>query len=141
MKKIGILFLVIVAVMITGRESLKEQKKDIGKFVLENESELENIAEQYLSGEGEPDFEGVKGIRYFPGELPIVEFETGGSGMVSCSTYYGFYYSPEDKPVAFMGSEEPLIQEEDGWMWKSEGDNHGHTSKITDKWYYYDASF
>ena len=28
---------------------------------------------------------------------------------------------------------------ENRWTWRAEGDNHGMTKKISDKWYYFEA--
>ena len=59
------------------------------------------------------------------------------------NTYRGFYYSPDDVPLAFQNTETILYQEDGSnrWTWSSEGDNHGETYKIDDGWYYFSASF
>ena len=57
-------------------------------------------------------------------------------------TYYGYYYSPDDVPLAFQNFDTELTQDgHDYWVWQADGDNHGATSKIIDNWYYFEASF
>lgn len=56
--------------------------------------------------------------------------------------YWGVYYSPDDVPLSFQNTDVPLSPNGDGiWTWQTEEDNHGTTKKITDKWYYFEASF
>ena len=57
-------------------------------------------------------------------------------------TYYGCYWSRRDVPMAFQGVDIPLTQTEDGrWTWAAQGDNHGVTWKLSENWYYFEASF
>ena len=57
-------------------------------------------------------------------------------------TYYGCYYSPDDVPLAFQNSDVPLVQNgHERWEWEAEGDNHGSTERISEKWFYFEASF
>ena len=52
------------------------------------------------------------------------------------------YYSPDDVPLSFQNCNIALIGDgKGGWTWSAEGDNHGRTKKIFDKWYYFEASF
>lgn len=139
--KWGILIVIVmVAVLIKESCSPVNWEKKARELVLENEEELEKIAQQCIAGEEELNFEGIKKIQYWS-DYPLVEFFMGGMGIVPASTYYGFYYSPDDKPMAFMDNGELVTEEKDSWKWTSVGDNHGHVRKIKDKWYYYDASF
>ena len=56
--------------------------------------------------------------------------------------YFGVYYSPDNVPLPFQNADIPLVShDKKGWVWRSEGDNYGATNKITDKWYYFEASF
>lgn len=72
----------------------------------------------------------------------IYEFTIGTKGLVPSSSYYGCYYSPDDVPVAFQNMDVELTCDEDGvWHWQGDGDNHGFTYKIRDKWYYFQAHF
>lgn len=75
-------------------------------------------------------------------EHDMIEFLLAGSGLAPSSSYYGCYYSPDDVPLAFQGMDVTLTEEGPGyWTWTESGDNRGATSKIRDRWYYFEASF
>ena len=83
-------------------------------------------------------FLGYKYVNSWEGSHPMTEFVI----MTYGDTYYGCYYSPDDVPLAFQNTEAALIQENQNlWKWTDEGDNHGTTSKIRGKWYFFKASF
>ena len=47
---------------------------------------------------------------------------------------------PDDEPRGFQSAEVTLVPDgENCWTWRAEGDNHGMTRKIRDKWYYFEA--
>ena len=57
-------------------------------------------------------------------------------------TYKGFYYSPENQPLGFQGTDMDFIEDGQGWRWKEEdGDNWDYTEKIMDKWYFFEMHF
>ncbi|MCC8196737.1 MAG: hypothetical protein LIO49_08105 [Ruminococcus sp.] len=58
-------------------------------------------------------------------------------------TYYGCYYSPDDKPMSYAQTNYHLVKQSEGyWTWEEKGgDNHGEVAKIRDGWYYYSVSF
>ena len=122
---------------------------DISKYVNENYEELEHIAIEYMNGNELDKPQYVKSISvhspdklYVNSNNTIVEFHQGGRGLVSSSTYYGFYYSKNDIPASFQNSGGELTEyEKNKWSWKGVGDNHGSTIKIRDNWYYFEASF
>lgn len=79
---------------------------------------------------------------YRKGEHKKIEFLLTASGLVPSSSYYGCYYSPDDVPLAFQDMRVKLVEDgHDRWVWSEKGDNRGATSKIRDKWYYFEASF
>ena len=106
----------------------------------ENAEVLEESLGTDLSG-GYP---GGLGIQYYNcwGEdsgHPIGEFCFGPS-ILHGRQYYGCYYSPDDVPRGFQNVEVTLVPDgENRWTWRAEGDNHGMTKKISDKWYYFEA--
>lgn len=114
----------------------------ISKYVNENYNELYEVAQEYING-NKPEYkEEIKRISVYNDDNTIVEFSTGGSGMVPSSTYIGFYYSENDTPAAFQNEKFDLKKiGKNKWEWKEDGDNHGITIKIRDNWYYYEASF
>lgn len=115
-----------------------EQRVD--RFVAKNAEVLEESLGTDLSG-GYP---GGLGIQYYNcwGEdsgHPIGEFCFGPS-ILHGRQYYGCYYSPDDEPRGFQSVEVTLVPDgENRWTWRAEGDNHGMTKKISDKWYYFEA--
>ena len=76
-------------------------------------------------------------VNHWPGEHPMVEYllPTLRPG------YYGFYYSPDDVPLAFQNAAVPLEAAGRGWSWRAEGDNHGFTRRLSPRWYYFEAHF
>lgn len=72
----------------------------------------------------------------------MVEFFSGAKDLCSEMTYTGFYYSPDDTPRGFQGSEVEFVPHESGWLWQEEnGDNRQYTEKIIDHWYWYEVHF
>lgn len=69
----------------------------------------------------------------------ILEFYCGGSGLVTGSTYTGFYYSKDDTPYGMEFDGYGLTEIEAGvFEWQNEDGSHKiHTEKIRDNWYYY----
>lgn len=72
-----------------------------------------------------------------------VEFYCGGSGLVPSSSYYGFYYSPDDLPLAVdVTLTENLRPVGDGFGWEEpDGDNRYYTERIMANWYYYESHY
>lgn len=112
----------------------------VSRFVAKNAEVLEESLGTDLSG-GYP---GGLGIQYYNcwGEdsgHPIGEFCFGPS-ILHGRQYYGCYYSPDDEPRGFQSVEVTLVPDgENRWTWRAEGDNHGMTKKIQDRWYYFEA--
>lgn len=131
-----ILWLAALAVLFIW--SLPEQR--VSRFVAKNAEVLEESLGTDLSG-GYP---GGLGIQYYNcwGEdsgHPIGEFCFGPS-ILHGRQYYGCYYSPDDVLRGFQNVEVTLVPDgENRWTWRAEGDNHGMTKKISDKWYYFEA--
>lgn len=100
------------------------------------------IEEPLVDHNGVPVIWGVKSHNTWEGEHDMTEFILFHSGFGSETTYYGCYYSWDDVPLAFQNQDAALVQHGHAyWNWKGEGDNHGATQKIMDRWYYFEASF
>ena len=69
----------------------------------------------------------------------IVDFQCGGTGIATNSTYVGFYYSRDDTPFAVVFEGERLTETSTGvFEWQNENGSHAIlTVKIRDNWYYY----
>lgn len=74
-------------------------------------------------------------------EDELVEFRVGGAGLVANSTYYGFYYSPDDTHKTFQGADVPLNINKDLADWYGEGDNWGKSTRMIKNWFWYEAHF
>ncbi len=120
-----------------------DRERAVARFVRHHQTQLTELAEGWLAaGTGDRRFKGVEVEGICPGEHPIVQFFYGGWGIVPSSTYYGFFYSPDDVPVSYQNSSAPVRPDgEDRWTWSGEGDNGGVVRKLADKWYYYEAWF
>ncbi|MBQ2902553.1 MAG: helix-turn-helix transcriptional regulator [Agathobacter sp.] len=71
----------------------------------------------------------------------MVEFMVGGKGLVFNSTYWGFYYSPDNTHKVYQGADIPLNVNNDLADWYGEGDNWGKSIRLRDKWFWFEASF
>lgn len=98
------------------------------KYVIDNKETLLTLAGKSLNHEE---------ITNKP--FRIKEISTYGENMVEFSVwsftnqYSGFYYSKEDKPLAFQNVDAELLKEKENiWSWKENGDNGGKTIKIVD---------
>ena len=136
-KRIVTIILWIAAIAVIFVWTAPEQRVD--RFVAKNAETLEEALNEDLSG----DYSQGAGVQYTcwgkEGEHPIGEFSFGSS-LLHGRQYYGCYYSPNDEPRGFQSVEVMLVPDgENRWTWRAEGDNHGMTKKITDRWYYFEA--
>ncbi len=116
----------------------------INNFVNENSMELEEIAKNSLNNTlKDLKYKNVKIEGQYSGDHEIVQFLYNAVGIVPSSGYYGFYYSPDDKPATFQNVDFPLNAiGNDEWEWSEVGtDNRGKTIRIKECWYYYEAWF
>ncbi len=86
-----------------------------------------------------PNYIWVRKTAAWQGEHTMVEFYLSTGWLAG---YSGCYYSFDDVPLTFQNTRAELIpQGPDQWSWQGEGDSRGKTVKITDHWYYFEASF
>ncbi len=141
MKRI-ILYLVLAFICITLSSCADNlSKKEIISLVESNPTFLQQCVDE-SDIERALDIEGIKKI-YENKRKEYIKFYCGGAGLVPSSSYYGFYYSPANKPIAVEVTEtNNLIPKGDGWGWKEpDGDNIYYTERIMDCWYYYESHF
>ncbi len=74
-------------------------------------------------------------------ERGMVEFSTGGYGLVPSTTYFGFYYSADDVHIPFQGADYPMVVDGDVATWTDGTDNHGTSTRIMENWFWFEASF
>lgn len=71
-----------------------------------------------------------------------VEFETGGWGFGSQTTYFGIVYSEDGGPLGFQCMNHPWRADGDGWLWEeTDGDNWERAVRLDGNWYYYEMHF
>ncbi len=114
-----------------------DRRERTARYIQRNRAALEAFAE--LTADGTYNSWTVS---YWP-ELGMAEFETGASGLGSSTSYWGFYYSPEDVPLPLMGTAEMRYTPSgSGWRWEEpEGDNWAYTQRLTESWYWYEMHF
>lgn len=135
---VGIL-VALVAIVGVVRMALDAEGK-IFSMVKERRVVYEQAAHQLLEDGEILEIEDIESMYIFAGEHNMVEFMVDGDGLIPPAQYYGFYYSPDDVPLAFQNVKASLTEyKENEWEWTDEGDNHGITKKITDCWYYFEA--
>lgn len=154
-------------------------EKQAERLVMRYEAELTQIAEEYLAADAgtkqkmlEKQQISCHGAR-LSGLFPetVAAFYLVGFGLAPSSTYYGFYYSPDDIPVGTgegtlheiqngnteeskyedteyedtkqKDTEKDNLETEKGdhWEWQGYGDNGGEIVKIKAHWYYYKCWF
>ena len=128
----------MILVVLALAAALAITRTSVDSFVKNRADELRTVAWLAIMGEDVSPYidTPIRDIRYYDGEVPIVEFSYAASLSVP---YRGFYYSPEDRPVGFQGANVELVATEGGWSWQDEGNNRGFTRKILPGWYYYEA--
>lgn len=112
-------------------------ERRVTRYVEAHQSELQAAMDAYFD-QGQPlAYDGdIPAVNDWPGKHPMVEYLLfAGAG------YYGFYYSPDDVPLAFQNAPVPLEETGGGWQWQGEGDDHGSTRRLSPRWYTFEAHF
>lgn len=138
---IFIVVALVAVVALTGFISMTlNAQRRIFSMVKERQIVYEQAAHQLLEDGEVVEVEDIEAMYVFSGDHEMVEFVIDGDWIIPPAQYYGFYYSPDDVPLAFQNVKVPLTEyKENEWEWKEEGDNHGVTKKITEGWYYFEA--
>jgi len=120
------------------------QEKLIQTYIVVARKNLVAYAENLLdSDDRQSDRYGFWKVRSYP-EEQMVEFHTGGFGLAPSSTYKGFYYSADNVHKVFSVADKflsTMAVEGDHATWTDGTDNHGTSIRITDNWFWYEASF
>lgn len=134
---------VLIILAISAVKYITNPERRIKNFINQNSEELVTIAEAYLNSDTTiKTYKGVEVESVFRGNNDIVQFYYGGVGIVPASTYYGFYYSPDDIPTAYQNVNCRLSAvSDDEWKWSDGTDNGGRTIRIMKNWFYYEAWF
>ena len=117
------------------------EKADIIEYVQTNQEALDQFVTGLMADPpGDTAYNGWQ-VSYYSA-VGMVEFITKGSGVGSSTAYEGFYYSEDDCPIGFQGTEAGFVPYDTGWSWDEEkGDNRERTEKITAHWYWFQMNF
>ena len=116
-------------------------KADIIEYVQTNQEALEQFATGLMADSSEGTAYNGWQVAYYPA-AGMIEFITKRSGIGSATAYEGFYYSADDRPIGFQGTEVDFVRDDTGWSWEeADGDNHERTEKITAHWYWFQMDF
>ena len=141
MKKKKILIALVILVFVLG---LVFHNHLIRFYVSLRPASLENYAAQLLNeGAQTEDRYGLWKTSCYPGD-GMVEFHTGGWGLAPSATYTGFYYSADNSHKLFSAAypEETTMQiDGDRAQWCDGTDNQGISIRITENWFWFEASF
>lgn len=141
MKKKTIIICAVILLFLLG---LIFQNSLIRAYVSLFSDSLETYAEEMLkNSENTSGRYGLWKTRSYPA-VGMVEFRTGGFGLAPNSTYKGFYYAADDTHKPFSAAvNDGLSMEIDGdhAAWTDGTDNQGTSVRITEKWFWYEASF
>ena len=136
-------FIMVLMVVLLCRQDFESKESELAAYILNNQETLTFMASSALDrgSDSVQLIDGVNGISCWSGTDGYVDFKYYSIGLGSAlGTHYGFYYSPDDRPSAYGGSDVNLISGDNGWTW-TDGEAYGFTKKIMDNWYYYETSF
>ena len=112
----------------------------IRTYVKADRARLAQYAQTLLAGERDDERYGLWKVDCYP-EQGVVQFMTGGSGLVPSTTYEGFYYSADDTHIPFQGADCPMTLDGDTASWTDGTDNGGTSVRITEHWFWFEAWF
>lgn len=138
----GIL-IALVIVLALSFVLLRNSKPVVIAYVQRNHGELTEFSQAAMEHFHDPQVRTYRGwtVDCFPGGN-IVQFTVSSFGLGPSASYQGFYYSPQDVPLGFQGTDVTLEAANGGWQWtEQDGSNWGKTEKITDHWYWFEAHF
>lgn len=140
---IGIIIFLIICLSSYFFFFRKNSKFYVYQYVKQSHVALEHFAENMLKESGNTEQRKYHGwdVSIYE-DVNMIEFIVSEFGIGSSMMYKGFYYSPNDKPLGFQGTDVEWQSEGNGWKWEeSDGDNFEYTEKIMDKWYWFEIHF
>lgn len=117
------------------------EKDSIIEYVQTNQEALDQFVTGLMADSpGDTAYNGWQ-VSCYPA-VGMVEFITKGTGVGSSTAYEGFYYSEDDCPIGFQGTEAGFVPDDTGWSWEEEnGDNRERTERISARWYWFQMNF
>ncbi len=150
MKKLAVIPALVLMIFLFGchREPPKEE---IINYVMENQIALEAVVKNYTTNDALSETTPRKELGlstmvdklYYYEEGEVLKFSCGGTGNVTASTYYGFYYSKSDEPYGMEFDHNELTETSEGvYEWHNEDRSHIIiTERILPGWFYYWMKF
>ena len=133
--------LCIAVILALWIQSGNASKTGIKLYVQWNRLQLEKFADTVIETGNIPVNSNFKEVRYYP-KHKMIEFTIFSNGFGSETTYEGFYYSYEDVPCGFQGTDMNFQFDGTGWNWyEPDGDNNENTERIAENWYWYRIHF
>lgn len=133
--------LCIIVIVYAAVFQKRDTKADITEYVQVNQEALEQFTTILMAAP--PKYATYNGwhVYYYPA-AGMVEFITKRTGVGPATAYEGFYYSKDDRPIGFQGTEQDFVRDDTGWSWEeADGDNRERTEKITARWYWFQMNF
>ena len=117
-------------------------KNEIFELVEKNQIEITDAIEK----NNFENIEKIKGIENITVEENYIDFDCGGKGIGSETSYYGFYYSEDNEIDVKANIEYPkgetLKPDGKGYSWDElDGDNRFYVEKIIDGFFYYESHY
>lgn len=138
MKRKYIYIILIMAMLMIG---LVYQNSFIRLYVRLNNEKLTSYTGELLEAATQTDTRyGLWDVNIYHDEQ-MVEFRTGGFGLVPNTTYCGFYYSADNVHKPFQAADVTMEINGTEAVWTDGTDNHGKSVLITDNWFWYEAAF
>ena len=119
----------------------KNRRTNVIAYIQENHLALESFVEDILNTGTAPSEYNDWDVTYFP-ESGMIQFDVKKGGFGASTTYEGFYYSLEDVPRGFQGTDIEFQCNGIRWEWHdSNNDNFAYTEQIIDNWYWFEMHF
>ena len=117
-------------------------KNEIIELINKNQIEISDA----IKNNNFENIEKIKGIEGITVEENYIDFDCGGKGVGSATSYYGFYYSEDNAINVKENIEYPkgetLQQDGKGYSWNEpDGDNRFYVEKIIDGFFYYESHY
>lgn len=138
-RKIGLILLCLLVVFALFACERGAEKAEITAYVQSNETEILTCIRQ----QNAKTLEGNGYITEVYEKAEYIAFYCFGKGFGPAGAYYGFYFSPQDKPLGIGYIADDNLQPQGAaFVYRnSNDDNTYYTEKIGDYLYYYEAHF
>lgn len=137
---LALMFVFIILIMLFHKNNYNKDK--IINYVQENHFELKKISEKMRENTMDTEYCYNEWRVTYWKNSGMVQFQLKDNNNLN-SLYTGFYYSYDDIPLGFQGTDLKFVEQESGWIWHEDNnsDNWEYTEKIMDNWYWFEIHF